>query len=172
MGDWLPWALCKVCQGAAGDRAKLRQAAPVHTHTHTHISHFSLALCLCQYFLLSLFFDILFLFLILFLKFWPFRSLVKKYCPKRSKEEEPRWVFHCLNPTFYCGAVSMTTRIWIQTENDVFAAGSRHVCPSSPSWMSSTITPVRGSWWPRRWLIECTESWWSTAKISKLRENT
>lgn len=35
MGDWLSWALCKVCQGETGDRAKLCQAATVHTHTHS-----------------------------------------------------------------------------------------------------------------------------------------
>lgn len=34
MGDRLSGALCKVCQGEAGHRTKLRQAATVHTHMH------------------------------------------------------------------------------------------------------------------------------------------
>lgn len=34
MGDRLSWALRKVCQGKAGRRAKLRQAATVQTYTN------------------------------------------------------------------------------------------------------------------------------------------
>lgn len=75
--------------------------------------------------------------------------------------------------------------MWVQTSQEVCCvhssygacvcvccAGSHHVCPSTPYWTSWMIMPVRGRWWPRRWVIRCTESWWGTAKTSKPKGNT